>query len=286
MNFSDKIASCFSDLGASLKSVVKLLLQSRRSSITIAKQAAEGKKLIILGNGPSLKELIDNHISLLSEATTMAVNFAANADAFTIIKPDFYLLADPHFFSGRKDDSNVELLFKRFDESVDWDMTIYVPTGHTKKSLGISNSHIKIENFNFLGIEGFECFEDKVYDSGRGMPRPRNVLVPAIMVAIKAGFKTIYLAGADHSWLTTLSVNDNNEVVSIQPHFYKDNDEEKARVSSVYRNVRLHDMLMSMHIAFKSYHRIERYAKRHDVDIFNASPGSFIDAFRRKDLFS
>lgn len=118
------------------------------------------------------------------------------------------------------------------------------------------------------------------------MPRPRNVLVPAIMTAMRAGFKEIYLAGADHGWLTTLSVTDENEVVSIQPHFYKDNDSEQKRVASVYRDVRLHEILLSMHLAFKSYHRIEQYARRRGIDIFNATPGSFIDAFRRKMPFA
>ncbi len=116
------------------------------------------------------------------------------------------------------------------------------------------------------------------------MPRPRNVLIPAIMVGMAMGYKEIFIIGADHTWTRTLEVDDDNNVVSVQPHFYKDNEEEKQRVTSVYRNVRLHDMLLSMHLAFKSYHTIARYARERGVRIVNATPGSFIDAFQRERL--
>ena len=116
------------------------------------------------------------------------------------------------------------------------------------------------------------------------MARPRNVLIVAIMVAMKMGYRTIYLTGADHSWTRTLEVDDDNTVVSIQPHFYKDNDEEHARVASVYKNIRLHQLLLSFHIAFKAYFTIARYAAHRGVEIYNSTPASFIDAFPRRPL--
>jgi len=265
-----------------MKSLAKVAIQSRRNSVSISMAAGEGKPIIILGNGPSLGALIASDTERLSAATTMAVNFAANADEFLTLRPDFYLLADPHFFDNSGNDTNVARLFSRFNKNVTWPMTLYVPRGHSAASMSISNGHITVENFNFVGVEGFRWFEDMLFRAGLGMPRPRNVLVPAIMTAIRAGFRQIYLAGADHGWLSTLSVTEHNEVVSIQPHFYKDNDSERQRVESVYRNVKLHEILLSMHLAFKSYHRIEEYARGHAIDIFNATPGSFIDAFRRR----
>ena len=98
------------------------------------------------------------------------------------------------------------------------------------------------------------------------------------------GYRQIYIIGADHSWIKTLDVNENNEVVSVQPHFYKDNDEENQRVTSVYRNVRLHEILMSFHVAFKAYHKIADYAASKGVSIYNSTPVSYIDAFPRRNL--
>ena len=72
--------------------------------------------------------------------------------------------------------------------------------------------------------------------------------------------------------------------MSVQPHFYRDNDAEHQRVASVYKNVRLHELLLSFHIAFKAYFDVDEYARYIGANIYNATPGSFIDAFPRKSL--
>lgn len=284
MKFSDRLSLFGSQAASSAKSLIKVALQSRGAHISRAKTAAEGKALIIMGNGPSLADVIARHGQQLSQSVTMALNFAANAEEFEALRPDFYLMADPHFFAGRASDPNVERLYSRLNSTVKWPMTLYVPSGHTAKNLGIDNRNIRVETFNFVGAEGFGWLTRFLYSHGLAMPRPRNVLVPAIMTAMNAGFREIYLTGADHGWLNTLSVSDNNEVVSIQPHFYKDNAEEKKRVASVYRDVRLHDILLSFHLAFKSYHALEEYARGNGCHIYNSTPGSFIDAFERRQL--
>ncbi len=284
MKFTDKISTFLANLGATAKSLIKVALQSRRNTVSKAQAAIDGKPIIIMGNGPSLSPMIESYAEQLALSSTMAVNFAANADEFTIIRPDFYLLADPHFFENRETDPNVARLFQRFNEVVTWPMTLYVPCGHKADNMAITNLNIKVENFNFVGIEGFHWIEHALFNAGFGMPRPRNVLIPAIMTAVRAGFKEIYIIGADHGWLSTLSVTNDNELISIQPHFYKDNTSEQQRVASVYKNVRLHEILLSMHLAFKSYHVVENYAKTCHIEIFNSTPNSFIDAFRRSPL--
>ena len=76
-------------------------------------------------------------------------------------------------------------------------------------------------------------------------------------------------------------MDDENFVVSVQPHFYKDNDEEHKRVRSAYAGLHLHDVLGSMTIAFRSYWHVKGYADSRGVGILNATPGSMIDAFPR-----
>ncbi len=263
--------------GQSAKSVVKLAVKSRRKGVTTRQRA--GKPLVIMGNGPSLAANIEHDAAKLREADTIAVNFAANAPEFIDLRPDYYLMADPHFFAGRETDPNVARLYDRLEKDVCWPMTLYIPHG---ERVCISNPEITVEHFNFVGIEGFPALERWAFDRGLGMPRPRNVLIPAIMTGILAGYREIVILGADHSWLRTLSVDENNMVVSVQPHFYKDSASEKERVTAVYKDVRLHDILLSFHIAFRSYHAIARYAGARGVKIYNATPGSFIDAFPRR----
>ena len=96
------------------------------------------------------------------------------------------------------------------------------------------------------------------------------------------GYTKIYLYGADHSWTKTLDVDNENFVISIQPHYYEDNEKELQRVREAYKNLRLHDVLGSMVVAFRSYWEIKDYAEAIGVEILNHTPGSMIDAFPKK----
>lgn len=281
---ADTISDFFNATGQSLKSIVKLALQSRRPSVSHADR--RGCPLIILGNGPSLARNIAEDMEWLTHCDTIAVNFAGNTAEFMSIRPRYYLLMDPHFFNLPSSDHNVTRLYARLDSEVDWDMTLFIPTDRKPSTLGINNRHIHIEQFNPVGVEGYDWLVKKACDSGRGLPRPRNVLIPAVMTGIWLGYKEIYLLGADHSWLRTLDVDEDNTVVSIQPHFYSDGEEEHRRVATMFRDIRLHELLWGFHLAFKGYHAIQRYASTVGVSIYNSTPGSYIDAFPRRNIRS
>lgn len=276
---SDKISSFVGNLSGTVKSIVKLMFQSRRSFVT----KADGERVIIMGNGPSLNETIENHIDILKTTPAIAVNFAANAPQFTMLRPRYYVLADPHFFVN-KQDINVAKLMSNLSELVDWSMTLFVPNSVKTHNITITNKNISIEYFNMVGVEGFQWFENFAFSRGYGMPRPRNVLIPSIMIAMQMGYKEIYITGADHSWTKTLSVNENNEVISIQPHFYKEDEKEQKRIRTDYLHYPLHQIIYSFYVAFKSYFVIQRYAKNRKIDIYNSTPESFIDAFPRRPL--
>lgn len=279
MKLSDRTAAFFSMAAQTIKSGAKIVLQSRRSTVTSSARRQNHKTLIVMGNGPSLGANLRDDMDVLHEYPTLAVNFAANAPEFFEVKPEMYLLADPHFFNPAGD-TNVEKLMANL-ASIDWPLTLYLPSRESVPGCLRAHPYITVERFNPVGVEGFGCFRRWAYDKGLGMPRPRNVLIPAIMTGISAGFTHIYILGADHSWMRTLDVNDANEVVSVQPHFYADSKEEQSRVTAVYRNVRLHEILLSFHVAFKAYHDIRDYADKKGVTIINATPGSMIDAFDR-----
>lgn len=238
--------------------------------------------LVILANGPSLNDTIAESLSVLKNSETMSVNFAPSTEVFFDIKPKYHVLADPLFFSSDRPD-NIEAMFDNLART-DWNLTLFVPKKFIKNLPGAitSNRFIMVRTFNFCGVTGFKWFRNLVYGLKLAMPRPRNVLVPAIMCGIWSGYKTIYIAGADHSWMQTISVDSNNNVISVQPHFYKDDKREQQRVDTTYRNYRLHDIVYSFYVAFRSYHTVSDFAKTKGVKIFNSTPGSFIDAFERK----
>lgn len=263
-------------------SVAKIVLQSRKGErMPTAQKDAE---LVILGNGPSLNDTMTQHADFLDSRDLLAVNFAANAPVFTSLKPKYYVLTDPHFFVAFNE-PNVATLWNKFAQDVDWNMTLFIPTkikrsGEWYERL-LKNENVRIITYNMTPVEGCQWFENLAYGTGWGMPRPRNVLIPSLMLGINMKYSTIYVAGADHSWTKTLSVDDDNNVVSIQPHFYKEEEKEQQRVRIDYMKYPLHQILYSFYVAFKSYYTISRYARHCGTRILNITPGSFIDAFER-----
>lgn len=277
----DSISSFASKTVSSIGSLIKVSLLSKGASAS----SEEGKEreIVILGNGPSLRATIDEEFDWLISHDLMAVNFAALSPEFRRLRPKYYVLADPVFFNSYSHNNNVRNLWGVFG-TVSWDITLLIPSKFKLlvKPLLMHSPGLKVRYFNLTPVEGFKWLSHFLYKSGLGMPRPRNVMIPAIMEAIRLGYKTIYLCGADHTWTKTLDVDDDNFVVSIQPHFYKDNEEEHARVREAYQGLRLHDVIGSMTVAFRSYWQIADYAKGRGVEIINATPGSMIDAFPRK----
>lgn len=285
MSLTDTLGHVASATASSLKSVLKMLLQSRRVTTGgSAPEALAGLPVAVLGNGPSLRQTLDLHGDALAGMALMAVNFAASTPEFFSLRPAYYILADPHFFETPPSD-NVARLSDALAR-VDWPLRLFVPASRAADAsrLTKANPSVAIATFNPVAVEGYGWLENATFDAGLGMPRPRNVLIPALMTVLRLGFKTIYVAGADHTWIRTLSVNEHNEVVSVQPHFYTESGEEKERITQVYRNVRLHEVLYSQYVAFKSYFAIDRYARRKGANIVNVTPGSFIDAFGRGTL--
>lgn len=279
-----KASELASKTGASLKTLVKIALLSR-PAIPPQPCVKGGDSIVVLGNGPSLNKTIESFGKKLKAMPTVAVNFMANAPQFPEIRPDYYVLADPHFFKGLEND-NVRNLWHELSQ-VEWPLTLCVPVKDltkAKRLIGTANRNISFATFNFVGAEGFDFIEDMAFSRALAMPRPRNVLIPAIMCAISAGYKNIYVAGADHSWMETIRVTDENHVVSVQPHFYADSKAELKRSETEYKGYHLHDILLSFYIAFRSYHTLQRFAKKKGINIYNCTPGSYIDAFERKIL--
>ena len=240
--------------------------------------------IVIMGNGPSLRDTISNQSDVLKKSKTLAVNFAANADSYRELKPDIYVLADPHFFrvgaDGSPSDPNVFRLWENI-VSTDWNMILYLPCKAKIPEFIEINSYISVKRYNLTPGEGLEGPVHWLYRKGLAMPRPRNVLIASIMIALREGYRDIYIVGADHSWSRDLWVDDQNRVISVQKHFYKDNEKEFERVAQEYAGYHLHDILNSLTIAFRSYHQIAKYVDEIGAKITNCTPGSFIDAFPR-----
>lgn len=257
-------------------SVIKILVYPKPGKCQGIPQ--RGEDLVILGNGPSLKPFLSQKKEFYQDKALLCVNYAAMADSFQEIQPGYYMLVDPAFFFNPGDRDK---LFPVLNEKVTWPMHLFVSAQARKedswKKLIESNEHIQIHYISIAPIEGYKWFCHLAYRKGWGMPRPRNVLIPSIMTALRMDFKRIFLAGADHSWIKEIWVDEDNTVIEDLQHFY----DKKGSVRSTIHHP-LHELLFSMYVAFKSYHVIREYSQSIHKDIFNITEGSFIDAFDRK----
>lgn len=280
MKFIEKIQHGVWQTTDSFASLAKILLMSRRPSPKVREKK---DTIIIMGNGPSMRDAMEKDIDILLAYPRMAVNLSALAPEFKTLRPEYYILADIAFFLKNKT-GKVPALWEALTE-VDWPMTLFLPAT-SKKMPEVKRlpSNITVKYYNLTPAEGWKGLMRLIYDAGLAMPRPRNVLIPSIICAMREGFKRIVLIGADHNWSKTLWVTERNRVVSVQPHYYKDDDEELKRAEEIFRNVHIHDVYENYAIAFRSYHNLKAYTDRRGIEIINATPGSFIDAFKRSAL--
>ncbi len=278
MSGLERIYATMAAVGNTLLSLCRVTLLSKKMGPSLP--SALNKELVVLGNGPSLRPLLSEHASFLEGKDLLMVNFSAVSDDFTRFRPKYYLLMDPAFF---EDEATRRELFVPMIAKTDWEMHLFVPVSARKEArwqeMVSGSPHIRVHWFNATPVEGLVVFRRYCYQKGMGMPRPRNVLVACLMVALQLPYDRICLAGADHSWMKEIWVDDNNVVNEDRAHFY-DEDSTK-RVVSPHR---LHELLDSMAIAFRSYHEVEDYSKAIGKKIINITPGSYIDAFERMSI--
>lgn len=285
----------FQNFQNTLLSLIRILFISKfnraKSKLSIAEQK---EPIVILGNGPSLSLSIEKYKEQIASKKSLGVNLMVCSPLFEELKPTFYTLLAPQFFKADNEltelyiKNNIQL-FSNLAEKTKWKMILFVPAIFKKSvrliNLLSNNSFIEVRYFNTTPIEGFDGFCNWCYSKGIGMPRPHNVLIPAMMNLISLGYKNIYFVGADHSWLSEISVTEENIALVHQKHFYDENESVPAIMQDyITRPRRLYEILHKFYLSFKGYWDIKRFADSKDISIYNASEFSMIDAFERRKL--
>ncbi len=269
----------------SLLSVIKIVLKSKlRSRITYKKG---NKVCFILANGPSLNSSLKSFHKQLESNDLFVVNHFAFTNHFNVYKPLNYVLAAPEFFKEDVECSILESnlrLFEIFEKEVDWDMNLFVPfmakQNPTIERITRLNKRINFLFFNLTPIEGYQTFCNHMIRRGLGMPRPHNVLIPTLVLALNTGYSKMSIFGADHSWLPEVFVTKSNRVLLSQKHFYDENSAKAEPMNKGGKGERkLHEILQKWMYAFSGYFIIENYSKSLNAKIINKTPNSYIDAF-------
>jgi len=281
-----RVSTWFENLFLSCTTIIKVLILSKLK-IEIPSRTHE-KPLLILANGPSLTSQI-NGISDIKNYDLISVNNFPLTPYYKSLKPFAHVMVAPEYWiKGVNEDyiQNRNALFKALKEDTNWNIILFFPylARNYRKVYNplFENKNIRICYFNPTPIDGFKKINFWLMHRNLGMPRPHNVLIPSLILALNLGFKEIGLLGADHSWLNDIWVDENNQVLLTQKHFY---DEDTAKALPMTKKGsgkrKLHEVLLKFHYSFRSYFLIKDYSIKLQAKIYNLTKGSYIDAFER-----
>lgn len=263
------------------ESLIKIIIISKKCPELPSHRMED---IVILANGPSASDFVKNHLSFLHGKKLLTVNFSVRSNYFTQLKPDFHVVADPILFANEE----MSQIFDELAKIVTWKLTLFIPSystryplWKTKSQILKNNQNISIVRYNLTKIDGPNWFVSCCLQHGWGLPTPRNVLVPSIAHCMHMNFKNIYLTGVDHSWIKLLWVNENNEVMIDDKHFY---DPSVSSGETIHKSAPLYLTLESIALILQAYQKLNQIAKKKGCRIINITPGSYIDVFDREKI--
>lgn len=281
-----KITNFFSGLFQSKMSIMKIILLSKWF-VNLRKHGSGKDECVILGNGPSLNNDLIKQSAFINEREKFCVNFFALSDEYKIVRPQYYILAAPEFWLKSTTEhfkQQRNILTERLITNTQWQMKLFIPFAAKYSEICrriISNKNIEIVYFNNTPVEGWSKIIFPLFKANLGIPRPHNVLIPAIYLAINTGFKKIIIFGADHSWHEEIKVDETNIVTVNHEHFYDKQEYRLPMYKLDGERYFLHDIFRKLHYAFKGYFVLNNYAGYMNAKIQNASSRSYIDAFEK-----
>lgn len=273
-----------------IASMIKILIMSKNSS-KFRNLKTNKDKVVILGNGPSLKSTIQDNMNFLQSKELICVNHFGISDFYTELKPAYYITIAYDLFLDDVDPQFLEAsnnLFNTIADKTTWKLKFLI-TNEAKKysrwrNILENNNNIEIIYINITPIDGFKSYIFRQFDKANGMPRPHNIMIPSIFTALHLKPKEIILIGAEHSWLKKLYVDDDNNTYLYNEHFY-DSERQAERFNLKGRTyLKLHEFLKTLTTAFESYHVLNEYAKKKNIEIINCTESSYIDAFKRSNI--
>ncbi len=243
---------------------------------------AQANKLFVLGNGKSLSDVVD-HIEMFEDTDFGVVNNSINTELFWEIKPKLYTFTDRDYHTLQREDI---VAVRENILKIDWPISICIPY-HYPKWFGEhckQNPYVTVYKYNSQPWYPELRFNQKLrmhlFKHNILAPHCTNVMVAAIFSSMLIGYKRIFILGAEHSWMHDIRVNDKNEVVLCDRHYYG----EKERVWVDYDGmpIKITDLTESLTSTFRSYYDLEEFSQfLGDTKICNCTEGSYIDAFER-----
>jgi hypothetical protein len=210
---------------------------------------------------------------------------------FLLIKPAFYVLADPVYWEEVRDETIKEEVTNTFDAlntKVNWHITLFVPTQAIPAISNIfkNNTYIRLQRFGTATMPQYSgtWINYKAYKKNVAMPRMQTVLNAAIFLVINMNYKEINVLGMEHDFFKNLVLQENNVVGIEDVHFYNKTPETISNFinETPGESYKVHEVLRLFAYMFESHHMINAYAQFKNAQIYNLTSTTFVDAYCRK----
>jgi hypothetical protein len=251
----------------------------------------KSKKLVILANGPSLNDVIQNwkDNDNFEEADILAVNYFCLDKAFMEIKPKYYVLSDPQFF----DDKNLlktkaDEMYAVINEKVTWQLFLYIQYYAWRCidwSIKITNENIKIIPCHSTIYTGYKIFRNWFFKHGLCSGNYGTVVLNAELIGLNLGYQELYLYGVDHNFFDKLFVDEDNQLCNSIKYFY-DKKSAITPLSHYYipgkeTKYTITEYLKEKAYLFQGHEIMRKYADYCSAKIYNCTKNSLIDSYER-----
>lgn len=226
------------------------------------------ERVHILANGPSLNETIS---AIKENDHVYTVNYALNYEKIRLLRPKQHFIIDTGI-----DKAYLGVLKKCIDENI-IETLVMGP--------GIYEYWKRLYSDDGVVVINDQCWNEP-YNSRRDKENYKNnvlspvfqtVVIAAIYGAVQNNYKEIYLHGNDFSFLSDVSVNINNHLISASSHFYS--SETYDYTEGMGWN--LTDWLEKVLLMLKGYQQVKDYAEDMGAKIYNLSKNSMLDIFEK-----
>lgn len=281
-----------------IKKHVILFMQSFVSALKIIKNSTRieisrvpaGKKLIACGNGPSLKKQMERYLQVFQNNDVICVNAMSNTNWFTVIKPKYYCLMDPALvelperllLENRKIIDGVWAGLER----VDWDMELVLPRSFQRSAFlreRLKRVPCAVQYINTTPFDGYLVLRDFFLRKQLCAPSIQTVMIAAVYYGICKGYDSIYLVGSEMNFAKGIEVDENGMLCFNDTHFYA-KEHKRGFLDAKGYPIPIAEFFEADARVFRNYMLLEEYSKKMGVKIYNATPGSWVDAFERIDL--
>lgn len=281
-----------------MENITKSIFNIFRWGYSKCKITAKHDCCVVLLNGPSIKKDLDYLLKTsIFKITDIAVsNNFPSTDYYKQLEPNLLFYMDRSFwdnsFSNKDYHEYRDHCFKDVVKNTTWPLTIVAPSRMKKNNMqkpleNVKNISLEYYNLSWLKDGSFYITE-RLLARNFGTLAAFSVLTIQIQILINAGYRRLFLLGADHSWHETISMGSDNRL-GYNTNYNFSHGAEKSIIPMIDyddKQTKISDFFYTYYHVFKSYEILRKYADRHKVEVLNVSSKSYIDAFERINIDS